>query len=246
MFIRNVMIYEAVFRLSAARILALAVAAAGDFLKREVPAYGLDERALWRHSVAAAAETLGCVASIPLPPKTFTVAFPHDLGKLVMNHFLSPADPEMIHRAQTEGGLDPLAAESQVLAVHHGETGGIVAQHWKLADRIVKGILYHHDPGSGAAAVYDPVYLANLVAKQIEPVPRVLHLNEKSLARLGLGEDRIKPLVAAAKVHFQIVSTRCNTVKPRVGKRLTLRRLINHSLLDCTRGTGSQCGVPRA
>ena len=37
-------------------------------------------------------------------------------------------------------------AEREVLTVHHGELGGLIAQHWNLPDIIVRGIMYHHDP----------------------------------------------------------------------------------------------------
>ncbi|MEN9841780.1 MAG: hypothetical protein RL376_1580, partial [Verrucomicrobiota bacterium] len=46
---------EAVLRLGAARILSMAVATgAKPLLQKQIPAYGLDEGGLWRHSVASA------------------------------------------------------------------------------------------------------------------------------------------------------------------------------------------------
>ena len=160
-------VHEAVFRLGAPRILSLALGAnAKGLLKQDATAYGLSEGALWRHSVAAAAaaETLSEIVTEALPPETFTAALLHDVGKLVMSRFLSARDIELIHRAQTEGGLDPLAAEIEILTVHHGELGGIIAQHWKLPERIVKGIIYHHTPADGNDLICDAVYVANIVA----------------------------------------------------------------------------------
>ncbi len=52
----------------------------------EIPAYGLGERELWNHSVAAtiAAECLMPLSKRRLPTETPTAALLHDVGKLVM------------------------------------------------------------------------------------------------------------------------------------------------------------------
>ena len=206
-------VHEAVFRLGAPRILALAMnASTGALLKQSAPAYGLNEGELWEHSVAtaAAAETLFEFASEPLPPETFTAALLHDLGKLVMSRFLSAKDLELIHRAQTEGGLDPLGAEIQILSVHHGELGGLIAQHWKLPERIVKGVIYHHAPAEGNDVICDAVCVANLTAKSIGLVPQPLHVEADILQRLGLAKAQLDGLTAAARCQFQSVGVRYN------------------------------------
>ena len=208
-------VHEAVFRLGGARILALAMSAnTSGLLKQNASAYGLSEGALWRHSVAAAAaaETLSGFTSVAIPPETFTAALLHDLGKLVMSRFLSAQDLEMIHRAQTEGGIDPLAAESQILSVHHGELGGIIAQHWQLPERIVKGIIYHHTPAAGDDLICDAVYVANLIAKSVETTSPLPRLDSEALARLGLLESQLAGLTASTHSHFESVSARYNTV----------------------------------
>ena len=58
-----------------------------------------------------------------------------------------PATLELLDRATEEGGRSRLHAESELLGVHHGELGGLIAQHWKLPDGIVRGVTFHHDPG---------------------------------------------------------------------------------------------------
>jgi len=207
-------VHEAVFRLGGSRILALAMSASTRWmLQAGVPAYGLSEGALWRHSVAAAsaAETISFFAAESLPPETFTAALLHDVGKLVMGRFLSPFDLQMIYRAQSEGGLDPLSAERQILEVHHGELGGIIAQHWKLPELIVKGITYHHTPGEGFDIICDAVYAANLVAKRIEDPSCIAALDPEVIERLGLAESRLEELAVSARQQFETVSNRYNT-----------------------------------
>jgi len=207
-------VHEAVFRLGGARILSLAMSVSTrSLLKRGVPAYGLNEGDLWLHSVAAAsvAETIAEFAAEPLPPETFTAALLHDLGKLVMGRFLDPFDLEMIHRAQSEGGLDPLTAERQILSVHHGELGGIIAQHWKLPEKIVKGIIFHHTPAEGLDLICDAVYVANLVAKPVvnASLPTAV-VDPEVMERLGVEQTRLDELTAAAREHYESVSERYN------------------------------------
>jgi putative nucleotidyltransferase with HDIG domain len=205
-------VHEAVFRLGGARVLALAMSASTRcLLQRGIASYGLNEGDLWRHSVAAAsaAETVAGFASETLPPETFTAALLHDVGKLVMGRFLDPFDMEMIQRAKTEGGLDPLSAERQVLGVHHGELGGIVAQHWKLPEKIVKGIIYHHTPAEGLDVICDAVYAANLLAKRMEnPSLPEVSLDSDVLDRLGLAASEMGKMFRFALEHFESVTNR--------------------------------------
>jgi putative nucleotidyltransferase with HDIG domain len=207
-------VHEAVFRLGGARVLALAVgASANRLLRHAVPSYGLSEGELWKHSVAAAvvAESLFEFATVSLPPETFTAALLHDIGKLVIGRFMDETDLELIHRAQTEGGLDPLAAERQILGVHHGELGGLVAQHWKLPNRIVKGIIYHHTPAEGLDPICDATYIANLIAKCVETSAPPPELESRALESAGVPESQVEALATAARNHFEIVSARYNT-----------------------------------
>jgi putative nucleotidyltransferase with HDIG domain len=212
---------EAIFRLGTARVLALAIASSvHPILRRNVDAYGLADGELWRHSIAAAAgaETIAEFASVEVPPESFTAALLHDVGKLVMGRFLAAEHLDLIRRAQSEGGLDPLTAERQLLMVHHGELGGVIAQHWGLPERIVKGIIHHHDPTDGRAAVCDVTYLSNLVAKQIEVKEATatrrpgIVANEEALERLGIAGSELPRLLARAQSQFETVSARFNAV----------------------------------
>ncbi len=162
---------DAVLRLGTARVLTLAVAAsAKPLLQAGVPAYGLSDGALWRHSVAAAvaAEIAPSFCLMPIPPETFTAALLHDIGKLVMGRFISPEILGYIQRAEEVEHLGRLEAESLLLNVHHGELGGLIAQHWNLPARVIQAITHHHHPEAGMDIVCDVTYIANRVAKSIE------------------------------------------------------------------------------
>jgi len=210
---------EAVTRMGTARVLALAVACgARPLLQACLPAYGLNEGALWRHSVAAAvaAETAPSFCDADLPLEGFTTAILHDVGKLVMGRFLSPEILGYIRRAQEVDHLGQLEAESLLLSVHHGELGGLIAQHWQLPPRIVQGIIYHHNPEQGLDAICDFIYLANQVAKRIEAGldgrKFDLAIEPGVMERLGLTQSKLDNLCPIAAQRYAQVCQRYNAV----------------------------------
>ena len=208
-------VQEAVMRMGTAQVLALAVACgAKPFLQARVTAYGLAEGALWRHSVAAAvaAEIALAFCEVEIPPEAFTAALLHDIGKLVMGRFLSPEILGFIRRAQEVDHLGQLGAESLLLNVHHGELGGLIAQHWKLPPRVVQGIIHHHDPEQGLDPICDFTCLANHVAKRIEAgldgVSFDAVLPAGVAPRLGLTDNGLDQLCPVAAMRYAQVRAR--------------------------------------
>lgn len=205
---------EAVFRLGTARVVSLAIAASvRDPFQRDVSAYGLGDGQLWRHSVATAvvAEVLCETSTLELPGDTFTAALLHDVGKLVMGRHMTREDLDKLHRAKTQGGLSTLNAERQILGVHHGELGGIVARHWQLPERIVLGVIHHHAPTEGFDLVCDAVCLSNLVANHIDMSGPLELPPADSLERLEMTGSGVEKLAEAARARFNEISARYNT-----------------------------------
>jgi HD-like signal output (HDOD) protein len=127
----------------------------------------------------------------------FTAALLHDIGKLVLGKFLSADLRAWLESAVTEGKQPAYCAEREILALHHGEVGGLIAQHWGLPDSLVRGVTYHHTPAEGGDAICHVTYLANLAAhrlaneesKESSPVLSPLSDHEcDSLTKLGLSE----------------------------------------------------------
>jgi putative nucleotidyltransferase with HDIG domain len=212
-------VHDAVLRLGTAQVLALAFATSvGPALRKGVPAYGLEAGQLWRHSVAAAviAEALPRYCGARVPPGFVAAALLHDLGKPVIGRFLKPRVCSLMRRAQSEGGRSPVEAEMEILAVHHGELGGIIARHWKLPETIVNGIVHHHTPEKCPEPICDLVYLANIGAKKIEAglagKRYEVLLNPGSLERLEITSDSFASLCAERISRFQEISLRYNAV----------------------------------
>jgi HD-like signal output (HDOD) protein len=210
-------VQEAVIRMGTAHVLTLAVAfGAKPFFQGRVPAYGLEEGALWRHSVAAAvaAETAPNFCQVLVPPETFTAALLHDVGKLVMGRFLSPEILDTIRRAREAEHVGQLEAESLLLNVNHAELGGLIAQHWQLPPRIVQGIIYHHNPEQGLDGICDLTYLANQIAKRIEAGldgrDFELVISPEVAERLGLTSELLDRFCPIAAARYAQVSRRYN------------------------------------
>lgn len=138
-------------------------------LRQGIPEFGYSEGGLWHHSLASAlgAEILNGYCKTSVPPETFTTALLHDVGKLVLCRYLSPEVLELLRRALQEGHVNRLESERDVLQLHHGEVGGLIAQNWNLPDTIVQGIIHHHTPELSETPSNCAVYLANRLAHDI-------------------------------------------------------------------------------
>jgi putative nucleotidyltransferase with HDIG domain len=208
---------DAVARLGTAQVFALAVATSvRPHMQKIVPEYGFSDGEFWRHSVAAAVatEVMPPLCRTTVPPESFTAALLHDIGKLIMARFLSADILDLLQRARKDGGMTLLESETKILKVHHGELGGLIAQHWKFPERIVKGIVYHHNPEEGGDSICDVVCLANLAAKQIETgspeiKPELLPKSDL-VERLGLEHDGFEKLCIEGIKRFELVKTRYN------------------------------------
>ncbi len=208
---------DAVDRLGTAQVFSLAVASSvRPHMQKNLSEYGFSDGEYWRHSVASAVavEVAPQHCSVTLPAETFTAALLHDIGKLIMARFIKPEILELLKEAQDRGGLTPLEAETQILQVHHGELGGIIAEHWEFPQQVIKGIIFHHQPELGLDPICDATYMANIGAKQIVArfANKELDLvpDEDSMDRLGITPEGFEKLCVAGVERFEQVRTRYN------------------------------------
>jgi putative nucleotidyltransferase with HDIG domain len=149
------------------RNLITAAAVTGCFAHGQCP--GFDDRAFWRHSIAAAA----CCKVIARRVRfnqdyAFTAGLLHDIGRLVLvSTFPKEYEQVMIWRNTNDSQV--LEAEQVVMGVDHVVAGMALAEHWNFSDTIKSAIAHHHDPaepGSGVLATI--VHVANAVVHALD------------------------------------------------------------------------------
>jgi putative nucleotidyltransferase with HDIG domain len=203
---------DAVIRLGGGRILEdlLARHLRRDFAMA-LPAYGYDERDLWRHSVAAAvaAESLGAYAGVPVDGLAFTAALLHDIGKLVLARTAPREDMEAVWKMVTGTHCSCEQAEKEVLGVTHAETGAAIIAAWGLPEGIVRGVKNHHAQNDPADSMTDCVMVANVVARSIgEGIGHEgMNIGGDALVgrRLGLTKEKIEQVCMQTRYRFQEV-----------------------------------------
>ena len=173
-----------------------------------LPAYRLEEGELWKHSVATAlaGEIASCYCDLASSPELFTTALLHDVGKLVMGHFIDHSIFRAISELRVSEKLSCIEAESRILGINHASLGGYIAENWNLPRSIVDGILYHHDPVLGSKDNCYLVFLANCVAHRILkasfPNPSACELPKEIAKYLGVSPKRLDKFCQMAVSRF--------------------------------------------
>ncbi len=206
---------DAVMRMGTGIILEVAMAASvRKEFNQSIPEYGLTEGELWKHSIASAlaVDIFKGRTSVEVPQESFTTALLHDVGKLVLMQYLDADTLGLLNTARQKGGASERQAESELLLVHHGEVGGLVAQHWKLPESIVTGIIYHHTPEEIDEPLPYVVQMANIVAKTIGTGhgmdPTDLDEKQSALNYLGFSEEDFVDICDKTRENLQEVINR--------------------------------------
>lgn len=114
---------------------------------KPVRGYNLAPGALWEHSVAVAIATdllaEQCHAQPPI--EAFTAGLLHDIGKLVLGHFVE-VEFEPIGKLAFEQGLSFEQAEREVLGIDHAEVGAVLLDAWGIGGAVRDAVRWHHEP----------------------------------------------------------------------------------------------------
>lgn len=109
------------------------------------------------HSIACGVAMRSLVESGLLPKtlgtgdEVFIHGLFHDIGKVVLQEFLSEAYAWVMERA-TRDHLPWFQAEREVIGVDHAEVGAQLAAQWKLPSSLVDAIAGHHEIERAGAA----------------------------------------------------------------------------------------------
>ena len=140
-----------------------------ELLAANLAAYGYAEGQLWRESVIAslAAEQCGRMFRTPVPQVSTTSALLYNVGKVVMSRFIKEDVQEYIS-LNKKGGQKTADAEMEILNVHYGEIGGLIAQHWGLPHEMVVGISFHHNPDTVCSSISDVTHVCHSMVEHLK------------------------------------------------------------------------------
>ena len=157
---------------NAVRSIVLA-ASVSKILKKELSGYVMGEGELWRHSQGAAvfARLLAKKSKFRSVELAYTATLLHDIGKLVLNSYLSESYQEVL-KVVNEEKLPFNEVEDNLFGFNHATVGGKVAEKWNLPNDLVEAISYHHLPEQA----------------EINPqLTAIVHISDAVALQMGLG-----------------------------------------------------------
>ncbi|MDD9303737.1 MAG: HDOD domain-containing protein [Desulfobacter sp.] len=131
--------------------------------------YSLCKGGLFFHAVGmgAMAEKLAQKTQKTDPQKAYTAGLLHDIGKVVLDQFISDAAPLMFRTLGKEN-QSFIDSEKKILGITHCQAGAILADKWQLSDALCQVIRYHHTPekANENQDLVAIVYLADLIMEK--------------------------------------------------------------------------------
>ncbi|OGS36159.1 MAG: hypothetical protein A2293_04565 [Elusimicrobia bacterium RIFOXYB2_FULL_49_7] len=154
----------------------------------DTPHFSLSK--FWEHAISVGVGTqMLCRRYAPeFLGESFAAGLLHDLGKIVLNHYLHEDFVEILERVYEEG-MDLLEAESLVLDATHDRIGGWLADKWNMPYPIVKAIEFHHHP---------------FLADKYQPLAAMVKLADhlSRVWRIGLSGNAHDPQFSAEDVEY--------------------------------------------
>jgi putative nucleotidyltransferase with HDIG domain len=172
---------------------------------------GFDDRAFWRHSIAAAACARVLARHVRFNQDyAFTAGLLHDIGRQV----LVSSYPEQYQRVlalRTAYDTDLLDAERRVLGVDHVDAGVALAGHWNFSDTMRQAISYHHAPETpGAGFLATIVHVANTIVHALDVAREdddlVPTVSSVAWNALGLSEESWLQVFRETELQFEEMS----------------------------------------
>ncbi|MEW6161114.1 MAG: HDOD domain-containing protein [Verrucomicrobiota bacterium] len=163
---------------------------------------GVNETALWRHSVttAVAAQLLARDRGDD-ENLVFTAALLHDIGKIILAQAVNPVYTKIVLEAeQQQHAL--LEVEKRTLGVHHGEIGGRLLARWKFPPQLIAAVWFHHHPAAAqphqrlAAYVHVGNLLSYFMNHGYGQTPLSLHHRDDAMHILGVIDEEIPKYIS--------------------------------------------------
>ena len=164
--------------------------------------YSLCKGGIFQHALGTAmlSGELADFTGRSAPDIAYTAGLLHDIGKIPLDQYMTPAAP-YFYRAAHEEGTELCKVEKERFNITHPEAGALLGERWALADNLIDTIRHHHSP-EGATVDKDLVtlvYLADLLMSRFRVDHEFERLNtekiDKRLKRVGLNPDHFPVMI---------------------------------------------------
>lgn len=177
-------------------------AALDDFFPERDAGYSICKGGLYKHALGTAmtAEALANYTGLVSPDIAYTAGLLHDIGKVVLDQYISPVAPLFYRRTQING-MSLIDVEKETFGMSHDEAGSLLAEQWVLSESLADAIRNHHHPENSTVnpELTHHVYLADLLMSRFMAGQELERICTKSLGsrleRLGLGPDQLPVIV---------------------------------------------------
>ena len=179
--------------------LALAAIVTSKF--QGIPRDLINMETFWMHSIGCGIAARKIAKRIPGvdAEKLYLGGMLHDIGSLIFFKE-SPEDAKKILVRCKESGENLFKVEKEVLGYDHAEVGGLLLTEWKLSERLVEMVRYHHQPAKAGDFVMETCIIARADALVYElkvgysGEPGVPELDPKVSEMIPLSDEEIHSL----------------------------------------------------
>jgi putative nucleotidyltransferase with HDIG domain len=177
-------------------------AAVADYFSHSGLGYSLCKGGLYHHAVGTAiiAEKLADVTGTVSPGLAYTAGLLHDIGKVVLDQYITLAYP-LFYRELFEEGNNFSEAEKTILGIDHTQVGGCLARKWSFPASLINSVRHHHKPENTTQnpELVHIVYLADLLMSRFQTGFELERLGTDDLSSkletIGLSIERFPEVV---------------------------------------------------
>ncbi len=164
--------------------------------------YSLCKGGLYHHAIGTAmiAEKIAGMTEKTIPGVAYTAGLLHDIGKVVLDQYITGAYP-MFYRRFQDRQSEIIDVETRILGIDHTHVGELLAIEWSLPAPLTDAIRFHHRPAEtrrndGLTTI---VYLADLLMSRFHTGLELERMGTDNLtdhlARLDLSTAQFSDLV---------------------------------------------------
>ena len=183
------------------QLIDLALAAIVTSKFKGIPRDLINMETFWVHSIGCGIAARRIAKQIPgvEDEKMYLGGMLHDIGSLIF-YKESPEDAKKILLRCKESGENLFKVEKEILGYDHAEVGALLLTEWKLSERLVEMVRYHHQPASAGEFMMETCIIARADAMVYElnignsGEPGIPELDPKVSEMIPISDEEINAL----------------------------------------------------